>query len=123
MATRSRAVPKLAIVSEPTEEGTDLSVVMLSMGFAHPAVPITGSVALTLAAREPGTVLADVVGPRTGDGLAMRTAAGVVSTFISESEDAGSDLTERITEAYKVDPAVREHVVALLKDSYNVSVE
>lgn len=82
----ARAIPKLAIVAPPTDAGTDLRVLMLSMGRAHPAVPITGSVGLTLAAREPGTVVADVTASEARDGLALHTAAGVVSTFITHTD-------------------------------------
>lgn len=37
--------------------------------------------------------------------------------------DASKDLPARIAKAYTVDAAVREHVVTLLKNSYNVTVE
>ena len=46
-------------------------VMMLSMGKPHPALAITGSIALTLAARTPGTVLDDI----TGDTAAAHPAA------------------------------------------------
>ncbi|CCH71759.1 putative AcnD-accessory protein PrpF [Nostocoides australiense Ben110] len=87
----ARAIPKLAIVSSPAASGTDLRVLMLSMGKAHPAVPITGSVGLTLAASRPGTLVAEVVDaggrPRSPfAGLGLDTAAGVVSTFVTETD-------------------------------------
>lgn len=37
--------------------------------------------------------------------------------------DASSDLRERISEAYKVPPKVREHVVTLLTSSYNATID
>ena len=59
---------------------------MLSMGRVHPALAITGSIALTVAAREPGTVVAAARGgaaPRpngTEAVLRFATPAGVVET-------------------------------------------
>ena len=84
----ARAVPKLALVSAPDpagEEGTDLTVRMLSMGRFHPAVPVTGSVALTLAADSLGTVVHDLVPEdRPATGLRLGTPAGRVSTFAEQ---------------------------------------
>jgi 2-methylaconitate cis-trans-isomerase PrpF len=52
IAAAARAIPKLAIVAAPTQAdpGCDVNVMMLSMGRPHPALAITGSIALTLAA-------------------------------------------------------------------------
>ena len=82
-----RAIPKLALVSPPDREqrtsGVDLVVRMLSMGKVHPALPITGSVALTLAARAPGTVVADLLAverPSASGEFVMLTPAGTVAT-------------------------------------------
>ena len=91
-ASVARAVPKLAMVSGAVDgEGTDLTVRMLSMGRFHPAVPVTGSVALTLAAGVPGTVVHDLAaaGARPDDagaGLRLGTPAGCVTTFVEEHE-------------------------------------
>ncbi|MER6938598.1 PrpF domain-containing protein [Nocardioides sp. NPDC127514] len=86
----ARAVPKLALVAAPdpaSEERTDLTVRMLSMGRFHPAVPVTGSVALTLAADAPGTVVHDLVpAGRPATGLRLGTPAGNVSTFAEEHD-------------------------------------
>ena len=86
----ARAVPKLALVSAPdpaSGESTDLTVRMLSMGRFHPAVPVTGSVALTLAADAPGTVVHDLVpAGRPATGLRIGTPAGSVSTFAEEHD-------------------------------------
>jgi 2-methylaconitate cis-trans-isomerase PrpF len=50
------------------------------MGRVHPALAITGSVALTMAAREPGSVV-----PRSaGESLRLLTPAGVVETRIRQ---------------------------------------
>lgn len=88
-ADAERAVPKLALVSAAaTGSGADLGVRMLSMGRVHPAVPITGSVALTLAARTPGTVVADLVDDQAGAvALRLGTPAGVVETFVDQVDD------------------------------------
>jgi len=79
----ARAVPKLALVAAPDDDA-DLVVRMLSMGRTHPAVPITGSVALTLAAMTPGTVVDELLGGTRPDGLRLRTPAGTVTTFVEE---------------------------------------
>lgn len=85
----ARAVPKLALVSgADAEGGTDLTVRMMSMGRVHPALPITGSVALTLAAVEPGSVVHDLLPARpvasqdAGGGLRLGTPAGTLTTFV-----------------------------------------
>jgi 2-methylaconitate isomerase len=94
-AAAARAVPKLALVSGAgAEHDTDLTVRMLSMGRVHPAVPITGSVALTLAAFEPGTVVHDLLPTRhdpaqdARGGLRIGTPAGTVSTFVEHRDGA-----------------------------------
>jgi len=84
-----RAIPKLALVSTPggNDDDVDLTVRMLSMGRFHPAVPVTGSVALTLAAAAPGTVVNDLVaGSAAATGLRLGTPAGCVSTFVEEHD-------------------------------------
>lgn len=87
-----RAVPKLALVAAPDAgelaAGADLVVRMLSMGRVHPALPITGSVALTLAARETGTVVSGLLPDASDpvDGLSMLTPAGLVTTTYSHEQ-------------------------------------
>ncbi|KAA9393710.1 methylitaconate delta2-delta3-isomerase [Kocuria coralli] len=91
-----RAVPKLGLVGSPADENADINVLMLSMGAPHPAMPITGSVAMTAAALTPGTLVDDILAARrnAADGitevadLRLRTPAGVLSTFV---ESTGSD--------------------------------
>jgi 2-methylaconitate cis-trans-isomerase PrpF len=86
-AEAQRAIPKLAIVSPGSESGDeDLVVQMLSMGQPHPALPVTGSVALTMAAQEPGTVLHDLLTRDTSTGLALNTPAGMVQTWIDTDQ-------------------------------------
>jgi 2-methylaconitate cis-trans-isomerase PrpF len=59
---------------------------MLSMGKPHPALAITGSIALTLAARTPGTLLGDITGGTAGPTLRLRTPAGVIETWSEERD-------------------------------------
>lgn len=84
-AAAARAVPKLAIVSV-ADDPTTLRVRMLSMGKVHPALAITGSVAITLAAGTPGTIAATLV---AFDGLRLRldTPAGTLETTLGEYQD------------------------------------
>jgi 2-methylaconitate cis-trans-isomerase PrpF len=90
-AEAARAIPKLAIVGAPTQAdpGCDANVMMLSMGKPHPALAITGSIALTLAARTSGTVLHSITGDTLGSTLRLRTPAGVIETW---SEEQGRTL-------------------------------
>ncbi|MFJ8966474.1 PrpF domain-containing protein [Lentzea sp. NPDC102401] len=78
-AEAARAIPKIALVSPGRPGRSDVTVRMLSMGRTHPALAITGSVALTAAAHTPGTVLS---GFTTGEREVLRldTPAGVVTT-------------------------------------------
>ena len=75
----ARAVPKLALVAEGAPGRSDAAVRMLSMGRTHPALAVTGSIALTLAARTAGTVLHDLVAAERED-LLLDTPAGVIAT-------------------------------------------
>lgn len=82
-AAALKAVPKVALVSSRSADDHDFGVTMMSMGKAHPAIAITGSVALTLAAATPGTVVSRMAKrPGTRDVTSMRTPSGVVSTRI-----------------------------------------
>ncbi|TVU66205.1 methylitaconate delta2-delta3-isomerase [Paenarthrobacter nitroguajacolicus] len=94
----ARAVPKLAIVGPPTGPECDVNVMMLSMGRPHPALAITGSIALTLAARTPGTILNAITGSTSEAVLKLRTPAGVIETWSEEHEGTllvGVDRTAR----------------------------
>ncbi|MFC3995608.1 PrpF domain-containing protein [Nocardiopsis sediminis] len=103
-----RAVPKLALVAEPHDDRSDLAVRMLSMGRAHPALAITGSVGLTLAARTPGTVIDRLAGTASGAELRLATPAGTVTTRTGEHEGrlavAVTRTTRRLAEATLVLP-------------------
>ena len=100
----ARAIPKLAIVGAPkagdtgTGDTADVNVMMLSMGKPHPALAITGSIALTLAASTPGTVLNSITGSEPRSTLRLRTPAGVIETWSEERDGSllvGADRTAR----------------------------
>jgi 2-methylaconitate cis-trans-isomerase PrpF len=98
--TAARAIPKLAVVAapRPADRSSDVNVMMLSMGKPHPALAITGSIALTLAARTPGTVLHAITGGTAGTTLRLRTPAGVIETWSEEHNGSllvGVDRTAR----------------------------
>lgn len=80
----ARAIPKLGIVGKTDIEKADLRVQMLSMGKCHPAMPVTGSVALTLAARYNGTTIANVLGKTTQAGVDLDTPSGLLNTFATD---------------------------------------
>lgn len=99
-AAAARAIPKLAIASQPAraDADSDLNVMMLSMGQPHPALAITGSIALTLAARTPGTILHSFMRDPLGLVLRLRTPAGVLETWTEAHEGSllvGVDRTAR----------------------------
>ena len=95
----ARAIPKLAIAAAPqADQDFDINVMMLSMGKPHPALAITGSIALPLAARPPGTVLNRITGDTPRATLRLRTPAGVIETWSEErygSLTVGVDRTAR----------------------------
>ncbi|MFK7942546.1 MAG: PrpF domain-containing protein [Paracoccaceae bacterium] len=82
--------PKIALVSPPAEfrtltgetlpaEACDVLVRMVSMGAPHLAIPLTGAMAVAVAARISGTVVHEVVGNTpAGTPLRIGTASGVV---------------------------------------------
>jgi 2-methylaconitate cis-trans-isomerase PrpF len=94
-----RAIPKVAVVGPPVDQGDlagrriardshDLSVRMLSMGRTHPALAITGSVALALAAGTPGTVVErQLVTPPSSGRLILATPSGLLPVWVEESAD------------------------------------
>lgn len=86
-AEAQRAIPKLALVAKATAgEEADLIVRMLSMGRLHPALAITGSIALTVAAQHEGTVVWGLISSDATSGLTMHTPAGIVQTW-AETRD------------------------------------
>ncbi|GAA3699902.1 hypothetical protein GCM10023081_40900 [Arthrobacter ginkgonis] len=99
-----RAIPKLAIAgpadpSSAASERADVQIMMLSMGNPHPALAITGSVGLTIAAGTAGTVVQRALGAPAGEDLQIRTPAGTISTWrrsIDGSDVVGSTRTARV---------------------------
>ena len=87
-ASAARAIPKLALVAAASGDDADLTVRMASMGKLHPALAITGSVALTMAAREPGSVIAQRMPALKGEEFRMATPAGIVTTWTGEHSGA-----------------------------------
>lgn len=98
-----RAVPKLGIVGPAEDDDADLEILMLSMGNPHPAMPITGSVAVTTAAFTEGTYPHEFAGVGTlpagsSAKLRLRTPAGIIVTFADDSGQeliVGADRTAR----------------------------
>ncbi len=100
IVSAQRAIPKLAIVAAP-EAGSecDFKVMMLSMGAPHPALAITGSVGLTLAARTPGSIIASLLSGAAEEKLRLQTPAGAIETWyrsIGGSEVVGTTRTARL---------------------------
>jgi 2-methylaconitate cis-trans-isomerase PrpF len=98
-AQAARAIPKVAIAAPAAADSSgDIDVMMLSMGRPHPALAITGSIALTLAARTPGTVLHRGTAKELGATLKLRTPAGVLETWTEKTGESlvvGVDRTAR----------------------------
>ncbi|MGI6855137.1 2-methylaconitate cis-trans isomerase PrpF family protein [Mesorhizobium sp. 1B3] len=76
-AGRVPSIPKVAIVSKPTDyitisgrmigrEDHEISVRMISMGIPHRAVPLTGALCLAVAVRTPGTLPHRLAGTHDG---------------------------------------------------------
>lgn len=80
----ARAIPKLGVIHASMVEDANLSIQMLSMGKRHPAMPVTGSVALTLSARYPDTVTSKVLGYTTQHGITLDTPSGLLKTFATD---------------------------------------
>jgi 2-methylaconitate cis-trans-isomerase PrpF len=84
------SAPKIAIVGPPADapmlsgetlraEDCDIQVRMISMGKPHLAIPLTGAMCTAVAARIPGTVVAEVArAVPEGQPLRIGTASGVV---------------------------------------------
>lgn len=92
------SVPKIALVGPPGRSDTlsgetletgdcDVQVRMVSMGVPHMAIPLTGAMAVAVAARIPGTVVAELA-RAVPDGAPLRigTASGVVPAMAQVSD-------------------------------------
>ncbi|WP_347038417.1 PrpF domain-containing protein [Glutamicibacter halophytocola] len=81
-AEARRAIPKLAIVAAAEPGGdADINVMMLSMGAPHPALAITGSIGLSIAAHHPGTLIAQKLASAPDGELRLQTPAGLLTTW------------------------------------------
>ncbi|UBH05244.1 hypothetical protein K8P10_000755 [Leucobacter sp. Psy1] len=80
-----RAIPKIGIASRSLDQTADLQILMMSMGKPHPAMPITGSVGVTIAAQTPGTVVADALTSPVVNELRIRIPVGTLSTFTEQT--------------------------------------
>jgi hypothetical protein len=87
--TAERAVPKIGIAVPSIDDGSDLRILMMSMGKPHPAIPVTGSIAISKAILEEGTV---AYSP-TADPSSLRilTPVGVIETKVS-TDDLGTEI-------------------------------
>ncbi|WP_242632506.1 PrpF domain-containing protein [Arthrobacter sp. S41] len=114
-AQAERAIPKLAIVqAADTQNHNDLLVMMLSMGAPHPALAITGSIGLTLAAQHQGTVLAKLLKQTPGEFLKLQTPAGQITTWQRQIDGTlvvGTTRTARVLaeSTLSFDPISTEH--------------
>ncbi|MDO5507719.1 MAG: PrpF domain-containing protein [Corynebacterium casei] len=85
-AAAARAIPKIGVVDPSTDDDSDLKILMLSMGKLHPAIPVTGSVAISKAILEEGTVaFSDSARPES---LRILTPVGVIETKVSKDDFA-----------------------------------
>ncbi|KZV64507.1 DUF453-domain-containing protein [Peniophora sp. CONT] len=88
----AQAQPKIAVMSAPTsgeEEGAHLVVRALSMGVPHKAIPISVALCIGVAARTPGTLVAELVAGADAGGklFRIRHPGGVVDVGADVAED------------------------------------
>lgn len=83
-----RAIPKIGIVGPTSDDNAYLRIQMLSMGNLHPAMPITGSVAVSIAAQTPNTTAFEALSRKTGESgiLKIDTPSGILTTFFESKE-------------------------------------
>ncbi|WP_180525371.1 PrpF domain-containing protein [Micrococcus lylae] len=114
-----RAIPKIGVVGQGSTDGNDAQVVMLSMGVPHPAMPITGSVALTYALCTPGTVIHKESANQQSI-IKIHTPAGLIETSI---EEANGVMVVAVTRTARLlaDSTLSLPGDLLQKDGYNES--
>ena len=104
----SAAVPKLALVTAPTDftalDGTkhgagaaDVVGRAISMGNCHRAFPLTVAMCLAVAARIPGTVVRQCSSAADGADIRLGHPSGVLPIDARVSERAGEPWAERVT--------------------------
>jgi 2-methylaconitate cis-trans-isomerase PrpF len=79
--TTMKNMPLIAIVAAPSDPArADITVRAISAGQPHRAVPLTAAMCLAIAARVPGTLVAECITPARRDGGDVRVehAAGVL---------------------------------------------
>jgi len=103
----SAAVPKVGVVAAPAAftalDGVayaaaeaDLLARVISMGNCHRAVPLTAAMCLAVAARIPGTVVAECVAAREGD-VRIGQPSGVLPVAASVVTRHGEPFAEGVT--------------------------
>lgn len=80
------AIPKIGVVGATVDPGADVRIQMLSMGKRHPAMPVTGSIAVTLAAANPATTVGVVMAEPRDNGVCIDTPSGVFTTFAQHTD-------------------------------------
>ncbi|MEQ8447688.1 MAG: PrpF domain-containing protein [Pelagibacterium sp.] len=91
--TRVTNLPLVGLIGQPVDfaasDGTsikavdhDISVVVLSAGLAHRAVPLTGAMALAVATRVEGTLAHTCARPGHGNGVTIAHASGLMEVAI-----------------------------------------
>jgi len=85
-------LPLVAIVSQ-APAGAHVQVRMISAGQPHKATPLTGAMCLAVAARLPGSIVADIVG-QTGPGtLRIAHASGILPVDAVVEEGVARSVT------------------------------
>jgi 2-methylaconitate cis-trans-isomerase PrpF len=100
-------VPKVGVVAPPSaftaldgiayaKDDADLLARVISMGNCHRAVPLTAAMCLAVAARIPGTVVAECVASREGD-VRIGQPSGVLPVAASVVARDGEPYAEGVT--------------------------
>ncbi len=111
ISNNSRASPKIAVVGPPadaplldgstmTEDQTDLSVRMISMGQPHRAVPLTGGMCLAVAANLAGSLVHRLARPGIDGDVRLGTASGAIPIG-AKVESAGANSTVDYITTYR----------------------
>jgi hypothetical protein len=107
-ATRkSQAVPKIALVAPPTSyrdlsgaevpaASTDICARVMSMGKAHRAFALTAAMCLAVAARIPGTVVQEAVGPAAAADPAADIRLGHASGVLPIAAEVRGGRAEKV---------------------------
>ncbi|WP_313816610.1 PrpF domain-containing protein [Citricoccus sp.] len=122
-AKAERAVPKVGLVSASPDDEADLQVLMMSMGKPHPAMPITGSVGVTVAALTVGTVVEEAINTAVSRELRIRIPVGILVTLTEQSllgRTVGVQRTARTLAEARLSLSDRQFVQALDTESQEV---